>query len=252
MVTCEKCKQEFKGERYLKQHLQRKTPCGVDYTCDKCQKSFDTAYLLNSHLKRKTPCVIDEIDEDVEEDTIVCEDCNKTFANMSNLRRHQREYCNGPSDSQNDMSTIQEVAQALEDISIFKQKFKEFIHVKESLQQENNQIQQENTQLKNENNALKQENEKLKLQDDSDDETYFIFKEDEDICKIGYSANPEKRLSNIQTGNEAKLEIYETIPGGKYIEGLLHQIFEPQLIRGEWYRITREQVDAVVDLINYY
>lgn len=55
--------------------------------------------------------------------------------------------------------------------------------------------------------------------------------------KIGYSANPEKRLKELQTGNSEKLELLLTIPGNKESEKAFHLYFDRARLNGEWFRL---------------
>ena len=67
---------------------------------------------------------------------------------------------------------------------------------------------------------------------------YFI------ICgakvKIGFSANPEKRLKNLQTGNAALLSLAATMQGTVEHEKELHKRFEGYNINGEWFSYKGE------------
>lgn len=68
---------------------------------------------------------------------------------------------------------------------------------------------------------------------------YFIGNLKEEICKIGTSVEPEKRLNEIQTGCPYKLSILKTVKGGGIEnERIYHNRFEMYYMRGEWFRIT--------------
>jgi hypothetical protein len=54
--------------------------------------------------------------------------------------------------------------------------------------------------------------------------------------KIGYSANPHKRLQNLQTGNANTLEITKIVPGDKRDERLYHDRFKSLHLAYEWFR----------------
>jgi predicted GIY-YIG superfamily endonuclease len=68
--------------------------------------------------------------------------------------------------------------------------------------------------------------------------------------KIGYSDDPQRRLSNIQTGQavEVKLFYSEQAESGvaKIIEKLIHRNLAHKRIRGEWFSVTlSEAIDEV-------
>jgi Meiotically up-regulated gene 113 len=64
---------------------------------------------------------------------------------------------------------------------------------------------------------------------------YFIRDAKADAIKVGHSRDPHKRLSDLQVGSSAKLELIGVIAAAKKIEPLVHrQLFEGH-IRGEWF-----------------
>lgn len=69
---------------------------------------------------------------------------------------------------------------------------------------------------------------------------YFLVK-DEAFVKIGYSDNPEKRRSQLQTASPEPLRILCTVPGTRKQEKELHGYFRPlKTILGgsEWFRLS--------------
>jgi hypothetical protein len=64
---------------------------------------------------------------------------------------------------------------------------------------------------------------------------YFI--KAKNTVKIGYSANPEKRIKELQTGNPEKLELLLTIPGNRETEAAFHTYFDRARLEGEWFRL---------------
>lgn len=92
---CNKCNKGFVEDRYLQQHLKRKTPCNKEHICSKCNKVFESGKLLLRHLNRKTPCALEEIPV-ITNDNIEnkCRMCGKEFSTASNLKRHQKDVCN--------------------------------------------------------------------------------------------------------------------------------------------------------------
>ena len=68
---------------------------------------------------------------------------------------------------------------------------------------------------------------------------YFIGPVDRDVgyVKIGLTGKHVKnRLPMIQTGNPHKLEIYGFIEMDLIYEAMLHLVFEPMRMNGEWFR----------------
>lgn len=59
------------------------------------------------------------------------------------------------------------------------------------------------------------------------------------VVKIGYSADPHKRLADLQTANHRKLTLVATIPGEREDESRLHGRFAAYRIAGEWFTYSR-------------
>ena len=76
---------------------------------------------------------------------------------------------------------------------------------------------------------------------------YFIKATVSQAIKIGYSANPEKRLSELQTGNPDKLLLLGTIRGNVDVEAQLHAQFVQHRLEGEWF--SGDVIEKVLDLI---
>lgn len=68
--------------------------------------------------------------------------------------------------------------------------------------------------------------------------------------KIGYSASPERRLKQLQTGQASKLSLNytEAISGDRVrmMEKILHETNRHRRISGEWYDLTVE--DAILEV----
>jgi hypothetical protein len=80
---------------------------------------------------------------------------------------------------------------------------------------------------------------------------YFIREGTTDRVKIGYSANMEGRLSNLQVGNSSSLMFAGAIPvcsedRAKQVEADLHSSLHNLHIRGEWYTLTNTDVMRLV------
>lgn len=75
---------------------------------------------------------------------------------------------------------------------------------------------------------------------------YFIGNLTHQYVKIGYSLNPKKRLTGIQTGCPFPVTILATMPGSKRIETHLHDKFRKWRTVGEWFYITRPIADYML------
>jgi len=79
---------------------------------------------------------------------------------------------------------------------------------------------------------------------------YIIHQENTSLYKIGYSTsnNPKKRLSNLQVGNP-----YPLIFVGSFytfnieLEKMLHEYFSQYLRHGEWFELTQEHIENILD-----
>jgi hypothetical protein len=71
---------------------------------------------------------------------------------------------------------------------------------------------------------------------------YFIKNLETQNIKIGFTKDLEARLSCLQVGNDCELKVIHTIEGEEVLEKEYHQKFADYHVRGEWFRITEEQV----------
>ena len=86
---------------------------------------------------------------------------------------------------------------------------------------------------------------------------YFIYKLDSDNnythkCKIGYTSNTLKsRLSGLQVGNDQLLKAYNTIytEHAHEWEKYLHGCLNDKHIRGEWYHVSPQELDIIINII---
>lgn len=69
---------------------------------------------------------------------------------------------------------------------------------------------------------------------------YFIEALQTGFIKIGRSKDPERRLSQLSTGNPSELVILGKISGGLELEAELHKIFTHLRKRGEWFKVSDE------------
>jgi hypothetical protein len=70
---------------------------------------------------------------------------------------------------------------------------------------------------------------------------YVIHDTSNNHCKIGFSAEPEKRLRTLQTGNSTSLVLYHTVvvpdTRVKAFEKQMHKEINHYKVRGEWFKI---------------
>lgn len=75
---------------------------------------------------------------------------------------------------------------------------------------------------------------------------YLAQAEGTENFKIGYTTQkPEKRLSQLQTGNGSKLKLLKTFKTkyGTKLESRLHLEFRSCRIEGEWFSLERRDVE---------
>lgn len=77
---------------------------------------------------------------------------------------------------------------------------------------------------------------------------YLVVTESCEHCKIGYSNNPKRRFSQIQTHNREKLHLSGIIDGGLDREAEIHKMFAHENIGGEWFNLTTEMMDYFNDM----
>ena len=83
---------------------------------------------------------------------------------------------------------------------------------------------------------------------------YAIQDSTSGYIKIGYSANPEHRLRELQTGNSGALRLIHTSQikkdRARLVEQQLHKEIGHLKIRGEWFNINesfaREMIDYAI------
>ena len=73
--------------------------------------------------------------------------------------------------------------------------------------------------------------------------------------KVGESNKPHQRVKNLQTGNPRRLYIYKIIEcatkaRAKAVENTIHKRFSKKRNSGEWFSISKEEVDDICAEIN--
>ena len=75
-------------------------------------------------------------------------------------------------------------------------------------------------------------------------EDYVYIIKCQDCYKIGKATNAGSRLKELQVGNPYKLELIKVfkVDDGLRFEGVLHNLFYAKNIRGEWFKLTQEDL----------
>jgi hypothetical protein len=73
-----------------------------------------------------------------------------------------------------------------------------------------------------------------------------------DCYKIGISSNVAARLAALQSSNPQTLKLAATSKAANalYVEQWLHDCFRSKRIRGEWFKLSAAEVDAVCLIFN--
>lgn len=79
---------------------------------------------------------------------------------------------------------------------------------------------------------------------------YFILNYDSQAVKIGIAKNVKRRLASLQTSSPSELELLSTIKtksvnNAREIEKSLHEKFDKNRIRGEWFKANVELLDYI-------
>lgn len=65
---------------------------------------------------------------------------------------------------------------------------------------------------------------------------YFLQNEDTGNIKIGHALNVDRRLRDLQTGNEADLILIKKVPGSYSYETIVKRKFQAYRIKREWFK----------------
>jgi len=69
---------------------------------------------------------------------------------------------------------------------------------------------------------------------------YVIGNTHAEVCKIGFSKTPNKRLKGIQTGCPYPIKILYLFVGSINLEKQLHKKYSKYRLNGEWFSYTGE------------
>jgi hypothetical protein len=77
---------------------------------------------------------------------------------------------------------------------------------------------------------------------------YFIRAGRTNAVKIGYAANPDERLRELQCASPHPLHMLGYMPGTKFDEAKWHSRFAVERIRGEWFTLSFALRSAINEL----
>lgn len=73
----------------------------------------------------------------------------------------------------------------------------------------------------------------------------------DNLIKIGFTTDPDRRIKELQTGNPFPLKIIhlrEVSGDVKTIEKIIHKSNNHRRVKGEWFKISTEQAIAEIDV----
>lgn len=78
--------------------------------------------------------------------------------------------------------------------------------------------------------------------------TYLMLDSNTGYIKIGRSVNPKKRETTLQS-EKPNITLLKTCDSD--IETKLHKIFKDKRVRGEWFSLSKEDINYIVDTFNF-
>ncbi len=79
---------------------------------------------------------------------------------------------------------------------------------------------------------------------------YLIEDRNRRLVKIGWSADPVRRLRELIAESSHHMRLVATLPGGRFREAALHARFTRKRVRGEWFAPSIE-LYAAFGIDNY-
>jgi hypothetical protein len=80
---------------------------------------------------------------------------------------------------------------------------------------------------------------------------YAIQDTQSGYIKIGYSADPDNRIRELQTGNSGALQLVHRArireDRARIVEQQLHRDLNHLRVRGEWFNITETRAQGMID-----
>lgn len=89
-----------------------------------------------------------------------------------------------------------------------------------------------------------------KIADKDSTYVYVMANIDNEICKIGHSTNPLKRVKEVQTGCPYKLDLIFMIKGSPALEKKLHIKYSKLRMNGEWFSFKDELKSNILNATN--
>lgn len=74
---------------------------------------------------------------------------------------------------------------------------------------------------------------------------YFVGNDTTGPVKIGYSDDPIRRMMDLQVGHHEQLHLLCAISGDTTTEKMLHGVFAPDHVRGEWFMRSPQLVEFI-------
>ena len=68
---------------------------------------------------------------------------------------------------------------------------------------------------------------------------YFIGNIEADVCKIGFSRKPYRRIETLRKQSPFYLEVFEIIDGDFTDEKMFHSKYDEYRINGEWFKLSK-------------
>lgn len=77
----------------------------------------------------------------------------------------------------------------------------------------------------------------------------YLISNNNNSIKIGHSKNPLKRIKQLQTGNDNKLTLLLVCYADIYLEKRLHKMFLFHKKYGEWFTVSTEQLNFIIQYL---
>ena len=83
---------------------------------------------------------------------------------------------------------------------------------------------------------------------------YFAIQQDGKFLRIGLTANPEKKLRELQAENPLRVFFLGTIPGDRDAKAFLNYLWDEDRVRrgSEWFNVTPRLLEGVRKLVKHF
>ena len=80
----------------------------------------------------------------------------------------------------------------------------------------------------------------------------YLIEAGNGAVKIGISANPKKRLDDLQTANSSRLKLRAIAEPSepKKMEKTLHEKYEEANVRGEWFNLSESDIGSIIEFVD--